>query len=181
MLNLNDFKKAHKSIAPYISYTPLIHSNALSNDLDVYLKLECLQVTGSFKLRGAINKLLNLSSEQKNKGVIAVSTGNHGKGVAHAAKRLGIQSTIFMSSMVPQHRRKASPKRICRIGPKQNRCFGFSGWYRRGGPLGKWHRFGGSNRINCTSFAGFGRSNPYRIVDDLSWNSADNFLLVLNP
>ena len=107
MLNLNDIKKAHKSIAPYISYTPLIHSNALSNDLDVYLKLECLQVTGSFKLRGAINKLLNLSSEQKNKGVIAVSTGNHGKGVAHAAKRLGIQSTIFMSSMVPQHRRKA--------------------------------------------------------------------------
>jgi len=107
MLKIEDFKKAHKSISPYINYTPLIHSTALSKDLQVYLKLECLQVTGSFKLRGAINKLLNLTLEQKNKGVIAVSTGNHGKGVAHAAKKLGIQSTIFMSRMVPDHRRKA--------------------------------------------------------------------------
>ena len=107
MLNLEDFKKAHKSISPYISYTPLIHSMPLSKNLEVYLKLECLQVTGSFKLRGATNKLLNLTTEQKNKGVIAVSTGNHGKGVAHAAKQVGIKSTIFMSKMVPQHRKEA--------------------------------------------------------------------------
>ena len=107
MLNLDDFKKAHESISPYIKYTPLIHSLELSKNLDVYLKLECLQVTGSFKLRGATNKLLNLTNEQKNKGVIAVSTGNHGKGVAHAAKQIGIKSTIFMSNMVPEHRKKA--------------------------------------------------------------------------
>ena len=107
MLNLDDFKKAHKSISPYINYTPLIYSLALSKNLEVYLKLECLQVTGSFKLRGATNKLLSLTNEQKNKGVIAVSTGNHGKGVAHAAKQIGIKSTIFMSSMVPEHRKKA--------------------------------------------------------------------------
>ena len=107
MLNLDDFKKAHKSISPYINYTPLIHSLALSKNLEVYLKLECLQVTGSFKLRGATNKLLSLTNEQKNKGVIADSTGNHGKGVAHAAKQIGIKSTIFMSSMVPEHRKKA--------------------------------------------------------------------------
>ena len=107
MLNLDDFKKAHKSISPYINYTPLIHSLALSKNFEVYLKLECLQVTGSFKLRGATNKLLSLTNEQKNKGVIAVSTGNHGKGVAHAAKQIGIKSTIFMSSMVPEHRKKA--------------------------------------------------------------------------
>ena len=107
MLNLDDFKKAHKSISPYINYTPLIHSLELSKNLEVYLKLECLQVTGSFKLRGATNKLLSLTNEQKNKGVIAVSTGNHGKGVAHAAKQIGIKSTIFMSSMVPEHRKKA--------------------------------------------------------------------------
>ena len=107
MLNLDDFKKAHKSISPYINYTPLIHSLALSKNLEVYLKLECLQITGSFKLRGATNKLLSLTNEQKNKGVIAVSTGNHGKGVAHAAKQIGIKSTIFMSSMVPEHRKKA--------------------------------------------------------------------------
>ncbi len=107
MLKLEDFKKAHKSISNYINYTPLIRSNILSNGLNVSLKLECLQITGSFKLRGAVNKLLNLSSEEKNKGVIAVSTGNHGKGVAYAAKQLGIKSIIFMSSMVPQHRREA--------------------------------------------------------------------------
>ena len=107
MLNLDDFKKAHKSISPYVNYTPLIHSLELSKNLEVYLKLECLQITGSFKLRGATNKLLSLTNEQKNKGVIAVSTGNHGKGVAHAAKQIGIKSTIFMSSMVPEHRKKA--------------------------------------------------------------------------
>ena len=67
MLNLDDFKKAHKSISPYINYTPLIHSLALSKNLEVYLKLECLQITGSFKLRGATNKLLSLTNEQKNK------------------------------------------------------------------------------------------------------------------
>ena len=107
MLNLDEFNNAHKSISPFINYTPLIHSLALSKNLEVYLKLECLQVTGSFKLRGATNKLLSLTNEQKNKGVIAVSTGNHGKGVAHAAKQIGIKSTIFMSSMVPEHRKKA--------------------------------------------------------------------------
>jgi threonine dehydratase len=66
-----------------------------------------LQITGSFKLRGATNKLLSLNKDQKQKGVIAVSTGNHGKGVAYAANILGIKSTIFMSSMVPQFRKKA--------------------------------------------------------------------------
>ena len=58
-------------------------------------------------MRGATNKLLSLDDEKKAKGVIAVSTGNHGKGVAYASKQLGIQSTIFMSSMVPDHRKKA--------------------------------------------------------------------------
>ena len=96
-----------RSISPYISYTPLIHSMPLSKNLEVYLKLECLQVTGSFKLRGATNKLLNLTTEQKNKGVIAVSTGNHGKGVAYAASLLGVKSTIYMSSMVPEYRKLA--------------------------------------------------------------------------
>ena len=66
-----------------------------------------MQITGSFKLRGAINKLLSLNEEQKKRGVIAVSTGNHGKGVAYAAKQLGIKSKIFMSELVPMHRRNA--------------------------------------------------------------------------
>ena len=107
MITLQKIQEAHKRIAPYINYTPLIHSKHLSNSSTVKLKLESLQITGSFKLRGAINKLLSLNKAQKQKGVIAVSTGNHGKGVAYAAKILGIKSTIFMSSMVPLFRKKA--------------------------------------------------------------------------
>ena len=107
MISLDKIKKAHTSIAPYINRTPLILSNHLSQNRIVKLKLESLQITNSFKLRGATNKLLSLDNEQKQKGVIAVSTGNHGKGVAHAARVLGIKSTIFMSSMVPQYRKEA--------------------------------------------------------------------------
>ena len=107
MITLQKIQEAHKRIAPFINYTPLIHSKYLSNNSKVKLKLESLQITGSFKLRGATNKLLSLSKDQKQKGVIAVSTGNHGKGVAYAANILGIKSTICMSSMVPQFRKEA--------------------------------------------------------------------------
>ena len=107
MITLQKIQEAHKRIAPFVNYTPLIHSKYLSNNSKVKLKLESLQITGSFKLRGATNKLLSLSKDQKQKGVIAVSTGNHGKGVAYAANILGINSTICMSSMVPQFRKEA--------------------------------------------------------------------------
>ena len=107
MVNLDQIREAHKKISPYINNTPLLHSSYLSENRNVYLKLESLQITGSFKLRGAINKLLSLNDEQKKRGVVAVSTGNHGKGVAYASKQLNIKSTIFMSSMVPDHRREA--------------------------------------------------------------------------
>jgi len=107
LITLQKIQEAHKRIAPFVNYTPLIHSKYLSNNSKVKLKLESLQITGSFKLRGATNKLLSLSENQKQKGVIAVSTGNHGKGVAYAANILGIKSTIFMSSMVPQFRKEA--------------------------------------------------------------------------
>mgnify|MGYP001357427740 CR=1 FL=1 len=108
MIELKEIIKAKDNIAPYIFKTPLIKSIALSNDNQyVTLKLESMQITGSFKYRGAIYKLLSLSMGQKNKGIVAVSTGNHGKGVAFASKKLGIKSLIFMSKLVPQHRRKA--------------------------------------------------------------------------
>ena len=107
MISLDRIIEAHKKIAPYVNYTPLIYSNFLSQNRTVKLKLESLQITGSFKLRGAMNKLLSLSEEQKTRGVIAVSTGNHGKGVAYASSFLGIKSTIYMSSMVPQYRKEA--------------------------------------------------------------------------
>ena len=108
MVSLEDIIKAQKNISNYIYKTPQIDSIPLSKvNQKVSLKLESIQITGSFKLRGAINKLLSLNEEQKKRGVIAVSTGNHGKGVAYAAKKLGIKSKIFMSNLVPEHRRKA--------------------------------------------------------------------------
>ena len=110
MITLQQIQDAHKKILPYVNYTPLINSNFLSKNNTVKLKLENFQITGSFKLRGAVNKLLSLSEDDKNKGVIAVSTGNHGKGVAYASKVLGIQSTIYMSSMVPEYRKEAIEK-----------------------------------------------------------------------
>jgi len=107
MISLDKIKEAHKKIAPYVNATPLMYSDFLSQNKTVKLKLESLQITGSFKLRGAVNKLLSLSEEQKNKGVVACSTGNHGKGVAYAANVLDIKSTIYMSTMVPQYRKEA--------------------------------------------------------------------------
>ena len=107
MIKLQQIKDAHKKILPYVNYTPLVYSHFLSKQSSVKLKLENFQITGSFKLRGAVNKLLSLNDEDKAKGVIAVSTGNHGKGVAYASKVLGIKSTIYMSKMVPNYRKEA--------------------------------------------------------------------------
>ena len=107
MITLQQIQDAHKKILPYVNYTPLVQSQYLSKNSNVKLKLENFQITGSFKLRGAVNKLLSLSEQEKDQGVIAVSTGNHGKGVAYASKVLGIQSTIYMSSLVPHYRKKA--------------------------------------------------------------------------
>jgi threonine dehydratase len=71
----------------------------------VFLKLETEQTTGSFKLRGAFNALSLLSNEEKQRGVVASSAGNHGLGVAHAAKELGIRATIFVPSTAPRVKR----------------------------------------------------------------------------
>lgn len=89
---------AHEKIQPHIRKTPLELSPQLSEKTgsEVYLKLENWQKTGSFKIRGALNKMLSLSSEEKQKGIITASAGNHGLGVAHAAKMLGIQGKIVV-------------------------------------------------------------------------------------
>jgi threonine dehydratase len=83
--------------------TPLVHSETLSHRLgaDVYLKLECLQKTGSFKPRGAFNKLLTLTREERSAGVVAVSGGNHAQGLAYAARELGVRATICMPESTP--------------------------------------------------------------------------------
>ncbi|MCQ4367260.1 MAG: pyridoxal-phosphate dependent enzyme, partial [Sulfolobales archaeon] len=90
-------------ISSYIHNTPFDFSTTFSNwtGYKVYLKLENLQKTGSFKVRGAFSRLIRLSEEEKRRGVIAVSAGNHAQGVAYAASKLGIRSVIVMPESAP--------------------------------------------------------------------------------
>src|SRR3990170_8115439 len=98
MVTLENIKEAQKNIRDYIHKTPLVYSNSISNmtGLQVYIKVENLQKTGSFKIRGATNKILNMSAEEKMNGVVTASAGNHAQGVALAANRLGIKATVVM-------------------------------------------------------------------------------------
>lgn len=88
--------------------TPLRHSPALSARAggDVYLKIECLQEGGSFKLRGALNALLALDEHERAAGVVASSAGNHGIGIAMAADKLGVRATVFVPSYAPNVKRE---------------------------------------------------------------------------
>ena len=102
-IDIQSIYDAKKRISGIIQKTPLIQSHGLSENLnkDVRLKLENLQPTGAFKLRGAANAILNLSETQKKRGVVTMSTGNHGRGIAYVAKHLGIKAVICVSEMVP--------------------------------------------------------------------------------
>ena len=104
-LSIDQIREAQERIRPYVRRTPLIHSTTLSRELgaSVYLKLECLQKTGSFKPRGAFNKLLTLTPQQRQQGVVGVSGGNHAQGLAYAARQLGIQATLCMPASTPQN------------------------------------------------------------------------------
>src|SRR5687767_7855646 len=96
--SLPDIRAAAGRLKGAIEATPLVHSRTLSQltGAQVYLKLENLQFTASFKERGALNKLLSLSEAERRRGVIAMSAGNHAQAVAHHARRLGIPATIVM-------------------------------------------------------------------------------------
>ena len=91
--------EAGKRIAGAIERTPLIESDL--GGRRIWLKCECLQTGGAFKLRGASNRLLQLNDEERARGVVAFSSGNHARGVAIAAKRLGIRAVIVMPSDAP--------------------------------------------------------------------------------
>lgn len=102
-LTLADFEDAAAVLSNIIDYTPIDNSRYLSSVLEapVSLKLENLQRTGSFKIRGAAYRLSKLNAEDRAKGVVAASAGNHAQGVALAAQQLGIPATIFMPQGVP--------------------------------------------------------------------------------
>ena len=112
---------AKKRIAPYVTRTPLVYSAALSEmtGANIYLKLENLQEIGAFKVRGAANKIISLSEEEKANGVSTFSTGNHGMAVAYIANKLGIKATVCMSKNVPE----VKVNNIKRWGPEINQDF----------------------------------------------------------
>lgn len=121
---LLSIQQAHTRLRPHVRETPLELSLALSqiSGAEVYLKLENLQHTGSFKVRGALNKLLSLSPEQLRKGVVAASSGNHGAGVAFGLARLGAKGLVF----VPEGASPSKLEAIRRYGAEV-RVFGHSG------------------------------------------------------
>lgn len=97
---INDIHSASKRIGGHINNTPLIRAQGLDEMLgcEVYLKAECMQKTGSFKLRGALNMILSLSEESMKNGIVTASSGNHGKGCAYAAKALNIPAVVVVPS-----------------------------------------------------------------------------------
>ena len=100
MLTLNKIYSARFALNPVLRHTDLIKTS-LREDCEVYLKPECLQVTGSFKVRGAYYKISQLSEEEKARGVIACSAGNHAQGVALAAQKNGIRANICIPDGAP--------------------------------------------------------------------------------
>ncbi|MEO1989127.1 MAG: hydroxyectoine utilization dehydratase EutB [Martelella sp.] len=103
-IGIGEIEAARERIAATIRLTPVNVSDTLSAiaGVPVHLKLEHLQHTGSFKLRGAANAVSLLSDEERAAGVVGVSTGNHGRALAHAAKASGVRCVICMSRLVPQ-------------------------------------------------------------------------------
>ena len=120
----NGARRAASWIGATIRETPLLHSPALSEITggEVYLKLENLQHTGSFKLRGASNRLLTLSEDERARGCVAASSGNHGAAVAYAMQKLGVNGVIF----VPQQTSAAKVEAIRGYGGNV-RFFGTDG------------------------------------------------------
>src|SRR5271166_2539459 len=104
-LSLSQIQAARQRIAPCIRRTPLTPSATLSERLktNVYVKLELFQKTGSFKVRGAFNKTLSLKPEERGKGIVAVSGGNHAQAVAYVARALGLRSLVLMPESTPRN------------------------------------------------------------------------------
>jgi len=103
MITLSSIEEAKNRLKPIVQKTPLTYAPVLSavSKADIYLKKENLQLTGSFKIRGAFNKIAILGDEERNRGVVAASAGNHAQGVAYSAKYFKIEATIIMPEATP--------------------------------------------------------------------------------
>ena len=118
MLSLDKFYHASYVLKSVLRRTDLVYAPEINPEADIYLKPECLQVTGSFKVSGAYYKIATLSDEEEAKGVIACSAGNHAQGVALAATKSGIKSLICLPDGAPISKVEATRKRgadICLV------------------------------------------------------------------
>ena len=104
MLRIDDIRAAHKNIAAHIHNTPVLTSDTLNKitDAQLFFKTENLQKGGAFKIRGATNALMAISKEDRSRGVIAHSSGNHAQAIALSCKKMGIFSTIVMPDVSPK-------------------------------------------------------------------------------
>jgi threonine dehydratase len=120
LLALAAFKEAQARIRGVAARTPLVRLFVPGLDAEVYVKAEGLQPIGSFKLRGAYNKIAQLSPEQRSRGVITYSSGNHAQGVAYAARAVGAKAVIVMPSNAPEVKKRATAAlgaEIVEVGP----------------------------------------------------------------
>ncbi len=104
MVSAKEVERAASRLEPFIKTTPVLRAERMDEalGLQVYLKPENLQLTGSFKIRGALNKMLTLTEEEKARGIIASSSGNHAQGVAYAARQLGVKVVLVLPCNAPK-------------------------------------------------------------------------------
>jgi threonine dehydratase len=120
MVTLNDIRQARAHLNGIAAHTPLLEWTGAADSRKLYLKLENLQPIGAFKLRGAYNKVVSLSEEDRRRGVVSYSSGNHAQGVAYAARALGVKAIIVMPGNTPQNKLDATAAlgaEIVRVGP----------------------------------------------------------------
>jgi threonine dehydratase len=108
LITLDDISAARTRLRGVARHTPLVRMEDYSGDGNLWIKAECLQPIGSFKLRGAYNKIAKLREQDRRRGVVTYSSGNHAQGVAYAARELGIKATIVMPSNAPEVKRRAT-------------------------------------------------------------------------
>src|SRR3954451_5799531 len=103
MVGPGDVERAAQAVAGVARETPVLPAKRLARQVggELWLKLENLQVTGSFKVRGAVNRLSQMTDAEREAGVLAASAGNHAQAVAWAARKLGTRATLFMPAEAP--------------------------------------------------------------------------------
>src|SRR6202140_1494407 len=120
MVSLQDILEAQTRLQGIAVRTPLFEWTGAADQRKLFLKLENLQPIGAFKLRGAYNKVASLSEDDRRRGVISYSSGNHGQGVAYAARALGVKAIIVMPGNAPKNKLEATAAlgaEIITVGP----------------------------------------------------------------